>query len=100
MSPYELIDRACESETITGKPLLASSRRSPVRSAVKRYCQWLGLDPAEATPAAYHKSAQEIAQVIETHAPKTLSPNTLRNLKSDVTALLSGYVQDTCKNWS
>lgn len=93
MTLYEMVDHACQSETITGKPLLATSRRAPMRSAVKRYAQWLGIDPATATPEHYHRPAHEIEQLIDIHAPTHLSPNTIRNLKSDVTSLLSLAVE-------
>jgi integrase len=93
MTLYELIDHAYQSETVTGKPLLNSTRRAPMRTAVKRYAQWLGIDAATAIPEQYHKPAHEIQQLINSHAPTTLSPNTIRNLKSDVTSLLTMAVE-------
>jgi Phage integrase family len=91
MTLYELIDTAiaCQQQRADGTftPLLARSRRAPMRSAVKRYAALLGLDVATAKPADYHRPDHEIKTLIEAKAPATLAPQTIRNLINDVITL-------------
>jgi integrase len=89
---YDLIDTALSTHEVradgTLAPLLAKSRRAPMRSAVKRYGALLGIDPAKAQPPDYHRPDQEVRSLIETKAPATLAPTTIRNLTNDVLWLL------------
>ena len=92
MTLYELIETAITTKQVradgTLTPLLARSRRAPMRSAVKRYGTFLGIDADTAGPESYHRPDHEIRVVIETKAPDTLAPNTLRNIGNDLVALL------------
>jgi integrase len=92
MTLYDLIDRAMITQQVMADgrlaPLLAPSRRAPMRSAVKRYGTFLDLNP-ETTPAErYHRPAHEIKAFIQAKAPLSLAANTRRNLANDVIALL------------
>jgi hypothetical protein len=92
MTLYELIDAAVAAKQVmadgTLTPVLATSRRAPMRSAVKRYGQCLGIDPRTATPDAYHRRDEEIRRLVDEKVPATLAANTRRNLANDVIALL------------
>jgi hypothetical protein len=92
MTLYDLIESAVTTKYVradgTPAPVLARSRRAPMRSAVKRYGAFLGIDPRTATPDAYHLPEHEIRALIDTKAPETLAANTRRNLANDLVALL------------
>ena len=91
MTLYDLIDVALKTYQVradgTTAPILALSRRGPMRSAVKRYALWLGLDPHTASPDAYHRPDHEIRMLMATKAPAHLAERTTRNLVNDVIAL-------------
>jgi integrase len=97
MTLYDLIDRALITHEVkadgTTKPLLAPSRRSPMRSSAKRYAAWLHVDPAKTKPDDYHRSDQEVRRLIEANAPDTLAPTTIRNLGNDVIWLFHTAVE-------
>ena len=97
MTLYQLIESAlvCQQARADGSfiPLLARSRRAPMRSAVKRYASILGVDAAKADADAYHRPDHEIRSLIEANAPKTLAINTVRNLSNDVVWLLRTAVE-------
>jgi hypothetical protein len=92
MTLYELIETALTTKQVmadgTLAPVLARSRRAPMRSAVKRYGAFLGIDPETAGPDAYHVPDHDIRALIEAKAPARLAPNTRRNLGNDIIALL------------
>jgi hypothetical protein len=92
MTLYQVIESAltCQQERADGSfaPLLAKSRRAPMRSSVKRYGACLGLDPERIGPDAYHKPDHEIRALIASKAPATLAANTRCNLANDIIALL------------
>jgi integrase len=92
MTLYELIDRALTTKQVmadgTLAPLLARSRRAPMRSAVKRYGIFLGFDPETAGPESYHRPDHEIKVLVDAKAPESLAANTRRNLANDLVALL------------
>jgi integrase len=92
MTLYELIETAISTHERRADgslpPVLAKSRRAPMRSAVKRYGLFLGIDVEKAKPDAYHLPEHEIRTLIGTKAPTTLAANTRRNLANDVIALL------------
>lgn len=92
MTLYDLIETAISTMQVmadgTLTPLLARSRRAPMRSAVKRYGSFLGIDPQRASPDTYHLPDHEIKALIAVKAPATLAANTRRNLANDIVALL------------
>ena len=89
---YELLHRALNTHQHMAdghlQPVLAPSRRAPMRSAIKRYGSFLGIDPAHSEPEVYHKPDHEIRMLVDANAPTTLAENTRRNLANDVVALL------------
>jgi integrase len=102
MTLYQLIDSAltCQQARADGTltPLLARSRRAPMRSAVKRYAAMLALDAGTAKPDAYHRPHHEVRALIEAKAPTTLAATTVRNLSNDVvwlfrTAVDQGWLE-------
>src|SRR5262245_9891760 len=92
MTLYELIDTAIATQYQRADgslaPVLARSRRAPMRSAVKRYGAFLGIDPQTANPESYHLPDDEIRTLVDTKAPTTLAANTRRNLANDLISLL------------
>jgi len=92
MTLYQLIESAltCQQQRADGTlvPLLAKSRRAPMRSSVKRYAAMLGIDPHIASVTDYQRPAHEIRALIEANAPTTLASSTVRNLINDVVWLL------------
>ena len=102
MTLYQLIESAvtCQQERADGGlvPVLARSRRAPMRSSIKRYAAMLDIDPEKANPDAYHRPDHEIRALIEANAPNTLAPTTVRNLINDVvwlfrTAVDQGWLE-------
>jgi integrase len=91
MTLYQVIDAAltCQQQRADGTftPLLARSRRAPMRSAAKRYAEMLGLDAATADPKDYHRPDHEVRTLIATKAPRTLAAQTVRNCTNDVLTL-------------
>jgi hypothetical protein len=92
MTLYQLLDRAVTTtqQMADGRlvPVLATSRRAPMRTAIKRYGDFLGIDPRTAGPDLYHRPEHEVKAVIASKAPDTLADNTRRNLANDLMALL------------
>jgi integrase len=92
MTLYELIEQAlaCQQMRADGSlaPVLARSRRAPMRSAVKRYGTFLDIDPETAPPERYHRPDHEIKALVDAKAPDSLAANTRRNLANDVISLL------------
>ena len=80
MTLYEMIDAAltCQQEHADGSmtPLLAKSRRAPMRSSIKRYATMLEIYPAAAIPDTYHRPDHDIRALIEAKSPTTLAPTT------------------------
>lgn len=99
MTLYQLIESAltCQQQRADGTlvPLLAKSRRAPMRSSVKRYAAMLGIDPATAGAEDYHRPDHEIHALIGTNAPTTLAAATVRNLINDVLWVLRTGVEQT-----
>jgi integrase len=97
MTLYQLIESAlsCQQERADGtmSPLLAKSRRAPMRSSVKRYAAMLGIDPTRAVAEDYHRPDHEIRALVESKAPEALASNTVRNLINDIVWLLRTAVE-------
>jgi hypothetical protein len=68
--------------------LVGRSRIGPLTTAVKQYARMLGEEAKSLPPERYHLSKPELYAYIEAHAPETLGPRALANLKDNLRWLL------------
>ena len=70
------------------------SRMGPLKTAVKQYAAMFGKDAADLTPDVYHRSPEAIGDWCDQHAPETLGPRGLANLKNNIRWLLALGVEE------
>jgi hypothetical protein len=85
---------------------LKPSRVGPLRSTVKRYASCLGVTPEQCPVDLYYLPRETRDAILEAGVPTDLTPNTIRNLKSTITWLMTygeqhGYLlpDDRLHSW-
>src|SRR4030095_1989280 len=68
---------------------LKPSRVGPLKSAVKRYANCLGVTPEACQQDTYYLPRQVRDAIIEAELPADFTPNTLGNLKSTIAWLIT-----------
>jgi Phage integrase family len=71
-------------DQVIHRDVLKPSRIGPMRTAIKQYAAILGVPPAACPPDVYHVPEARLARLIDDHAPPTLGPSGLRNLKNNL----------------